>query len=101
MYPYIERVPCGLFIKEVNSRLAKRPLVFNGSLANRGLTSLVKQATGRQQTFAIRVVMADGMEMNVPVSKPFVWYINGVSYTELIENTTWCRFLNTLVDYVQ
>ena len=30
------------FIKEVNSRLAKRPLVFNGRLANRGLTSLVK-----------------------------------------------------------
>ena len=30
----------------VNSRLAKRPLVFNGRLANRGLTSLVKEATG-------------------------------------------------------
>ena len=27
------------FTKEVNSRLAKRPLVFNGRLANRGLTS--------------------------------------------------------------
>ena len=33
------------FTKEVNPRLAKRPLVFNGRLANRGLTSLVKQAT--------------------------------------------------------
>ena len=33
------------FIKEVNSGLAKRPLVFNGRLANRGLTSLVKEAT--------------------------------------------------------
>ena len=32
--------------KEVNPRLAKRPLIFNGSLANRGLTSLVKEATG-------------------------------------------------------
>ena len=29
------------FIKEVDSRLAQRPLVFNGRLANRGLTSLV------------------------------------------------------------
>ena len=35
----------GLFYKEVNSRLAKRPLVFNGRLANHGLTSLVKEAT--------------------------------------------------------
>ena len=33
------------FTKEVNLRLAKRPLVFNGRLANRGLTSLVKEAT--------------------------------------------------------
>ena len=34
--------PVASFTKEVNSRLAKRPLVFNGRLANRGLTSLVK-----------------------------------------------------------
>ena len=34
------------FTKEVNSRLAKRPLVFNGRLADRGLISLVKEATG-------------------------------------------------------
>ena len=34
------------FTKEVKPRLAKRPLVFNGRLANRGLTSLVKEATG-------------------------------------------------------
>ena len=33
------------FTQEVNPRLAKRPLVFNGRLANRGLTSLVKEAT--------------------------------------------------------
>ena len=32
------------FTKEVNWRLAKRPLVFNGRLANRQLTSLVKEA---------------------------------------------------------
>ena len=34
------------FTKEVNPRLAKRPLVSNGRLANRGLTSLVKETTG-------------------------------------------------------
>ena len=34
------------FTKEVNPRLDKRPLVFNGRLANRVLTSLVKEATG-------------------------------------------------------
>ena len=35
----------GLFTKEVNLRLAKRPLKTNGCLANCGLTSLVKEAT--------------------------------------------------------
>ena len=32
------------FTKEVRPRLAKRPLELNGRLANRGLTSLVKEA---------------------------------------------------------
>ena len=31
---------------EVNSRLAKHTLLFNGCLAKQGLTSLVKEATG-------------------------------------------------------
>ena len=34
------------FAKEVNPQLAERPLETNGSLANHGLTSLVKEATG-------------------------------------------------------
>ena len=34
------------FTKEINSRLAKRLLVFNGRLANFRLTSVVKEATG-------------------------------------------------------
>ena len=33
-------------IKDINSRLAKRPLVFNGRLANLVFTTLVKEATG-------------------------------------------------------
>ena len=37
--------PVASFTKEVNWWLAKRPLVFNGRLANRQLTSLVKEAT--------------------------------------------------------
>ena len=37
--------PVASFTKEVKSRLAKRRLVFNGRLADRGLTSLVKEAT--------------------------------------------------------
>ena len=40
--------PVASFAKEVNPPLAKRPLIFNGHLANRGLTSLVKEATGVQ-----------------------------------------------------
>ena len=38
--------PVASFTKEVNWRLPKRPLVSNGRLANRQLTSLVKEATG-------------------------------------------------------
>ena len=41
------KTPVASFSKEVNLLLAKRPLVSNGRLANRGLTSLVKEATDR------------------------------------------------------
>ena len=37
--------PVAHFTKEVNPRLATRPLIINGRFANRGLTSLVKEAT--------------------------------------------------------
>ena len=36
--------PVASFTKEVDLWLAKRPSAFNGHLANRGLTSLVKEA---------------------------------------------------------
>ena len=39
-------LPVASFTKEVNPLLAKRPLIFNGRLANRWLTFLVKEATG-------------------------------------------------------
>ena len=38
--------PAASFTKEVNRRLAKYPLIFNGHLANRWLTFFVKEATG-------------------------------------------------------
>ena len=37
--------PVASFTKELNQRLAKRPLVCNGRLANHVLTSLVKETT--------------------------------------------------------
>ena len=40
-------IPVVSFTKEVNPRLAKCPLKTNGHLANHGLTSLVKEVTGR------------------------------------------------------
>ena len=39
-------MPVSSFTKEVNPRLAKHPLKINGLLANRELTSLVKEDTG-------------------------------------------------------
>ena len=41
----VKGVPVASFTKEINSRLAKRPLKTNGRLANLELTSLVKEAT--------------------------------------------------------
>ena len=41
--------PVASFTKEVNPRLAKRPLKTNERFANLKLTSLVKEATGVQQ----------------------------------------------------
>ena len=41
-----EWTPLGSLTKEVNPWLGKRPLKTNGRLANRGLTSSVKEATG-------------------------------------------------------
>ena len=38
--------PVASFSKEAKPRLAERPLKTNGRLANRGTTSLVKEATG-------------------------------------------------------
>ena len=42
--------PVTSFAKEVNWRLAKCPLKTNGRLANRQLASLVKEATGLNQS---------------------------------------------------
>ena len=42
----LDLTPVASFTKEVNPRLAKCPLKTNGRLANLGLTSLVKEATG-------------------------------------------------------
>ena len=39
--------PVDSFTKEINPRLAKRPLETNGRLANVVLTSLLKEATSR------------------------------------------------------
>ena len=44
----VTQAPVVSFTKEVNPRFAKCPLVFNGRLANPGLTSLVKEAIGVQ-----------------------------------------------------
>ena len=40
------QLPVASFNKEVNPGLAKRPLETNGRLANRKLTSFVKETTG-------------------------------------------------------
>ena len=46
--------PVASFTKEVNQRLAKRPWKTNGHLANRWLTSLVKEAMFAQRVIAVK-----------------------------------------------
>ena len=58
----------GLFSKKVNTRLAKRPLVFNGHLAKCGLTPLVKEPTRDQtkdwpiKTDALPIIRSDEIQ---------------------------------------
>ena len=47
--------PMAFSTKEVNPWLTKRPLKTNGHLANRALTSLVKEATGRMPSRAMGI----------------------------------------------
>ena len=54
-------LPVASFTKEVDPRLAKRPLVLNGRLANHGLTFLVKEATGGQKDFSQMTSQTDGL----------------------------------------
>ena len=49
MLQVFEILPVASFNKEVNPRMAKLPLKINGRLADRRLTSLVKEATGVRQ----------------------------------------------------
>ena len=52
--------PVASFTKEVNARLAKCPLVFNGRLVNHGLTSLVKKAIGVIVVCVNRIIRKHG-----------------------------------------
>ena len=52
------------FTKAVNPRFAKRPLKTNGCLANRGLTSLVKEVTSMYQRGEIDIVYIAFVSLN-------------------------------------
>ena len=55
--PKVTNIALASFTKEVTSRLAKRPLVFNWRLANHGLTFSIKGATVLLQGIGIPVIM--------------------------------------------
>ena len=63
--------------KEVNWRLAKRPLVFNGRLANRGLTSLThlpldKMAANLTDNILKRIFLNKNIRIAIQFSLRFV-----------------------------
>ena len=57
----LKHSPVASFTKQVNPWLAKRPLKTNGRLANQGLTSLVKEATGVRYTWIVSKVSFRGV----------------------------------------
>ena len=66
------------FTKEVNPWLAKRPLVFNGRLANRGLNSLVKEATDIIAQFIYQSCSRGIQTISDGVPADILAYINGL-----------------------
>ena len=62
------------FTEEVNSRLDKRPLKINGRLANRGLTSLVKEDTGVPSFYQYRLTLIPACTSNYMHHK--IWDYN-------------------------
>ena len=112
--------PVASFTKEVNPRLAKCPLVFNGRLVNCGLTSLVKKNNGDTksqdistmkltQLFHSILVLGPGGWINIKMSsyqyrkshcrdktilRPSYLH-NGISYTGKMTSLYWIRALKT------
>ena len=91
--------PVASFTKEVNPRLAKRPLVFNGRLANRRLTSLVKEATVRFEC-NFRWVNFEGSSSNLWI-RYLLWNCHEVIGTvlhddksALVQVMAGCHYLN-------
>ena len=66
-YIYMCVNPVASFTKEVNTRLSKHPLIFNGYLANRKLTSLVNEATAARGFYNV-ADMVNSAAMDAPVS---------------------------------
>ena len=89
--------PVASFTKEVNQRLAKRPLKTNGRLANRGLTSLVKEATGGL-TWSYLMEVAPHSPLQNCWSQADAWGpILGTSWTLGVPEcwVVWCRGMDS------
>ena len=93
-YPFLHNTPVASFAKKVNPRLAKHPLVFNGRLANRGLTSLVKMDTDisllswSQRLVPVRWLAPECLFDNLYSVRSDVWAF-GVLLWELITVGKW------------
>ena len=75
------------FTKEVNPRLAKRPLKINGRLANHELTSLVKEATAvrRRTLISHNLTFITTTQMNHRVSVESI--VMSVGFENFVDNS--------------
>ena len=89
------------FTKEVNSRLAKRPLVFNGRLANRGLTSLVKDATGVKFSVNLKSSLVIELGRMTWLSKIGMWNAENIELIKITEVPIWGLVIGTVVTQFQ
>ena len=96
-------------IKEVNPRLAKRPLVFNGHLANCRLTSLGKEATGvaghqshheKCGIFLKIVICVLPMELMQSCAKPLIWLQMRLRIGEYAFIWSNCMMLSVIMIFV-
>ena len=83
------------FTKEVHPRLAKRPLIFNGRLANPGVTSLVKEPASTPEPQQSYILWFLKLEQFVILEIAWELWVLGF-HSKGVSSTTLSQYLDTI-----